>query len=673
MTAKSKSIALCAFLAVLPALLAIVSCEAEEAKKEAAQPEPGAAALKFLKEYLGRKGEGERATAAFGRDMAAGTAKSLKELCEDDDTVSEAVLALVLAAWAGNEGAQAVIENFAVENDDESGLLAIIGTSFLEHKKSIPLLIKRLEKSTGKSYFRGVAGVVLARITGCDLSPEPERWRDWWTKRRTIFRPRKTFDWELTDFELANSSLVSQWRFRIGLEKDFIAALREADTSLKRFETGDELLPEVLALVNGSEFEKALSKTHKMLAREPLNIYLRYLHAAMLMQAEKYKQARATYETIAKINSACPSAVLLEQYCRKIAEVEIAPPDRKKRLEILMSLMKKVGGNISPSGWDVPSMYLSEKMLALDRKAVSALAKKQPGETTLAGCLLLMHPENALKAAEDSLKEITANSKPVLAACLQVLCRINLGLIPGEGEKAREILGKMEEVLKALAEKDKDNGLYAALQVYVELLHDKDRFDEEGRPAALTEKQVEALGAALAAKKFDLLDEEMIQALTSALEELRHPMPRTFTLATIGQVAVSRFGVGELSERLQTNITNAIVKGNDGEAKRAAELLEKMAGKVAVQHSSLANAYLARDVRSRIYYGKAEGLRLKEKFKEANAVIKELGELRAKTGLPAVHSGRLALLMRLSVPALAETVAAALLEDEVAFYEKYGR
>ncbi|MFH1549974.1 MAG: hypothetical protein ABIH04_05385 [Planctomycetota bacterium] len=668
MIAGNKTILLYAFLAVLPILFTAASCGAEGGKDDPAKPEQSKTAREFLREYLGE--EGEKATAAFSRDMAAGTTKSLEELCKDDDAVPEAMLALVLAAWAGNEGAQAVIEDFAVEGDDERGLLAIIGTSFLEHKKSIPLLIKRLEKSNEKSYFRGVAGVVLARITGCDLSPEPEKWKEWWAQRRTIFIPRKILDWELLDFELANSSLVSQWRFRIGLEKDFVAALREADIYLKRFGTGDDLLSDALVLVNGSEFDKALSEVPKVIVREPLNIYLRYLHAAMLMQADKFKQARAAYETIAKMNSACPSAVLLEQYCRKIAEVEETPPDREKRLETFMSLVEKADGNISPFGWDVPSMYLSEKMLALDGKAVSALAKKQPEGTTFAGCLLLMNPEDALKAAEGSLEE-TANSKPVLDACLQALCRISLGLIPGDEENSREILGKMQKVLTALAEKDKDNGLYAALQVYVELLHDENRFDEKGRPTALTAKQVEALGKALAAKKLDLLDREMIQALVSALEELRHPMPRSFTLAAIGQVSMSRSGVRELSERLQTNISNAIVKGDDEEAERIAELMENMAGKIAAQQGFFANAYLARDVRSRIYYGRAEGLRLLKKFEEAKAVIKELGEVRAKTGLPTVHPARYTLLMRLPVPALAEMVAAALLEDEVAFYKKY--
>ena len=668
MIAGNKTILLCAFLALLPVLFTDAFCGAGEGKDDPAKPEQGKTAWEFLREYLGE--EGEKAATAFSRDMAEGTAKSLEELCKDDDAVSEAMLALVLAAWAGNEGAQAVIENLVVEGDDEKALLAIIGTSFLEHKKSIPLLIKRLEKSTEKSYFRGVAGVVLARITGCDLSPEPEKWKEWWAERRTIFIPRKTLDWELMDFELANGSLVSQWRFRIGLEKDFVAALREADTYLKRFETGDDLLSNVLVLMSGSEFDKAFLEVQKALVREPLNIYLTYLYAGMLMKADKFKKAQAVYGKIAKINSACPSAVLLGKYCGKIAEVEDTSPDREKRLETLMSLVGKDDVNISPYGWDVPSMYLSEKMLALDGKAVSALAKKQPGGTAFAGCLLLMTPEDALKAAEGSPEE-TANSKPVLDARLQALCRISLGLIPGDEEKTREILGKMQEVLTALAEKDKDNGLYPALQVYVELLRDENRFDEEGRPAALTAKQVEALGKALAAKKLDLLDKEMIQALVSALEKLHHPMPRSLTLAIIGQVSMSRTGVRELSERLQTNISNAIVKGDDEEAKRIAELMENMAGKIAAQQGFFVNAYLARDVRSRIYYGKAEGLRLLDKSEEAKAVIKELGELRAKTGLPTVHPARYALLMRLPVPALAEMVAAALLEDEVAFYKKY--
>jgi len=669
MIAKDKTLLLCAFLAVLPVLFTAASCGAEGGKDDPAKPKQGnKTAGDFLREYLGE--EGEKATAAFGRDMAAGTTKSLEELCEDDDAVPEAMLALVLAAWSGSEGAQAVIDDYTVEGDDERSLLAIIGTSFLEHKKSIPLLIKRLEESGEQSYFRGVAGVVLARITGCDLSPEPEKWKDWWAKRRTTYIPRKTLDWELLDFELANSALVSRWCFRIGLERDFVAALREADAYLKRFETGDDPLANVLTLMSGSEFDKALLKVQEALEREPLNIYLEYLHAGMLIKADKFKKAQVLYDKIAKINSACPSAVLLGEYCKKTAEVEETSPDREKRLETLMSLVGKTDVNISPSGWDVPSMYLSEKLLALDEKAVSALAKKQPGETTFAGCLLLMTPEDALKAAEGSPEE-TANSKPVLDACLQALCRISLGLIPGDEEKTREILGKMQEVLTALAEKDKDNGLYPALQVYVELLRDENRFDEKGRPAALTAKQVEALGKALAAKKLDLLDKEMIQALVSALEKLHHPMPRSLTLATIGQVVVSRFGVGELSERLQTNISNAIVKGDDVEAKRIAELMENMAGKIAAQQGFFVNAYLARDVRSRIYYGRAEGLRLLNKSEEAKAVIKELGELRAKTGLPTVHPARYTLLMRLPVPTLAEMVAAALLEDEVAFYKKY--
>jgi hypothetical protein len=240
-----------------------------------------------------------------------------------------------------------------------------------------------------------------------------------------------------------------------------------------------------------------------------------------------------------------------------------------------------------------------------------------------------------------------------------------------EGEKIKAALKEMGAALTSLQKMDGDNGLYAALRVYVDLLGRNEVMDENYRTIALTKADVDALEKAVGAKKFEFQDAAMGRAMVGALEALRHPMPQTYVLENIGTTAISRFGLMELSSRLQANVYYAVVNGNEKEAARVADILGKMADKVAAQGKNISDGYLALTIRDCVYFGKADGLRKLNREKDAEAVIKERVEMRQKSGLPSVHTKRFQLLTSLPVPAVAEIVAEALLDDEIAFYKKY--
>ena len=633
---------------------AAIPCGAGEVADSAA------AAEKFLSGHLGK--DGEEIVQAFRNDMGTGKAEALKCLIQRKESRFDAMLALVLAAWAGNEGAHECLEYYAVQDRHAAGLLAIIGTSFIDHKKAVPLLIRRLEKSGEMSYFRGAAGIVLAKITGFDFSPETDRWKEWWKTNKDSFAPRGSVNWDIMAFEMTNSRLTSSWRkdFSLNLEDRFIAALKKADTDLGCFKKTEFELCGLIDLVKKSAFQEALAAASRAAGRRPGDIYLKYLHAALLLQTGDAKKAGGVLGRINRMNSDCPSAVLLERYCSLIAQAAPEKCSRSERINIIMSLVKKTGGEISSQGWDMPSIYLSEKLTALDTKAVAELAQARTDAITTAGCLLLMEPEAVLGLARGALKEEISGNKLALYAHFLALSRTG-----GDNyEETRAVLADLEKL-------DKENGLYAALKLYLEIAGRDVGFDENGRPAALTQKQMKTFGAALAAGRFDLPDAEIIAAMTAALKKLRHPVPLTVVLTAIEGALPALSGLSELAARVETNIANAIVADDFQGAKAASDLLEEIARRLDGQHKLFHNAYLALEVRSRIYYGRAEGFRLKDKPGAADLVMKELGKIRADARLPLVLPGEFRLPARLPVPAVVEMIAGALLEDEIAFYKKY--
>ena len=614
-----------------------------------------ARALEFLRARLGTK---STVVAAY---LQGNAADALAKLVANEDLRAEAMLAMTLSAWAGNKAALKKLDYYLASSKQECGMMAIIGAAFMDPKHEIPLLIKRLGEEAEGSYFRGLTGVVLARITAWDLPNDAARWTKWWTQHEKSYVAQGRIDWDLLTYEIANNPLSGDWQFEVGAETKFVDALKRADLHLRGIGAMPTKLADTLAMLRTDD-EYAVSKAlGSLLMRDKGSAYYRYLLGAMTIKRGEYKGCAGLYAALAEMNPDLTWSRVLAEYSKKVAAIKDI--GEEERIKILVGEIDKVARIKFDA--DVPAKYLAAQMMKLNPCEVEILARDSEDDAVVAGAMLMMPPEDLVRLGMGPMRTKIADNRIALYAMMQAMDKLEMGMA---GAEPRSLAGEFRYVVAKLEKLDPENGVYKAMRAGAAISRGG-AMDPKNRPVAAKPKDMDALEAALAKSKFTLYEEETIAAIRAALIKLKHPMPATMTLRIFRETGSCYSSISGIAEHLQTNIIDAVVAGDEKTAARAEALIKKLAEKIASRHKSIDNMELATSLLRHAYNGRAQGLRQAGKNEEAEAITAERNKAQAES--QALLFARLDQRPTPPVPVLADMLAEAVLKDEVAFLKKY--
>lgn len=599
---------------------------------------------------------------AHQADWATQGIDELATLAETEGLAPRAVLTILMMACHGSEAAEQYILDTAESADSPAGVLAVMGSIFLDHGKAIPRLISRMGRSDRHGdFFKGAAGTALGNLTGVCMESDQARWQEWWQKNKENFKPDNRVSLPLYRYEMENGPLTTRWVFDDPSRDDcFMGLLEELNGQVRKFDGERWPLEKTLQAMRDGRFDEARQTAEAALNDCPSDAYALYIAGCMALQTDETEAAQKHFDTLVALNSRIGSAKLLASYCKEM----LAAGKKEADIDILLKLFRGLPPEATHNEWDVPTTYIFERVFVPSQETVERFARENVTRPELlAGAVMLM------KDCAKALDLLNAGIKNSPSDALLRLLRLQSLIQSGISENAGEMLSE----IKALSLLDADNGLLDCLSIAAAGPDALYRIDPQGRGTPLTEDEVRMLTDAAGRKRFTAMGAQKTGALLESLRKMGAKMPVTLSLQARKESPLPKpqWLLDDIAARAGENIAAAVAGGDIKKAEEIYALLETLANKIAGEDNSLNNASLALCVMSRAENAMAEGYRQRGDEDKAAERWEKFEQRAKKMGIEQVDLDDFGHIRRIPVPRLAEAFSAAAMADERGLYGKY--
>lgn len=612
-----------------------------------------------LKDREGR--EWDKIKKAHQNDWAVRDINELEDLAEKEEYAPKAVLTILMMACHGSEAAEKYILDYAEGMDTPAGVLAILGSVFLDHEKVIPRLLYRLgRRSRNADFFRGAAGTALANLTGISMEPDQKRWREWWKENKDTFRPDNKLNMALYRYEMENGPLTTRWIFQdAGRDDYFMGLLTEFNDKVRKF-TGERWpFSKALEAMRGGRFEEAQNIAQAALRDHPADGYALYIAGCMALQTGDVEKAQKHFDALVALNGQTGSAKLLAAYCKELISAK-----KKNDLDVLLTLFRKLPRSVTRMEWDVPTTYIFDNVFSLSQERIERFAKENVARPELlsGAVMMLKDPKPALELVDRGIKN-NPNNAPLRMLRLQFLMKTTI----------KEDCEQAIQEIKALSLLDSDNGVFDCFALVMAKPDELESIDMSGRGSPLTQAELDALTAASRRRRFSFMTKYKVAALLAALRKMDSPVPLTMAAQARRESILSDpywvFRI--LSTRAAQNIAAAVAEGDMKKAKQVYAVLERLANRTASENRSYRSANVAISIMGLAEKGMAEGYRQRGEKEKEKEVWARHEKRKRDSGISTVDLDDFRYIRTIPVPRIAELLSAAMLSDETGLYRKY--